>query len=141
MSYFITWILFFIAATTTQSVDSKGGTIKLNDGTYLGSSTAQYTNEPYIGKTTIVIDKNKIVKVEFQIIDTTANEVFGSDYEKHFPDNELYRQQCRNDWKGVTHYQQELLKKQDIDAVDAVSGATWSYNIFKASVKKALVKK
>jgi major membrane immunogen (membrane-anchored lipoprotein) len=140
MPNIIIWILFFVAATT-HSDNSNGGVIKLKDGTYSGRSVAQYTNEPYKGAVTIVIDKNKITKVEFQIVDTVANEVFGSDYEKHFPDNELYRQQCRNDWKGVINYPKKLLEKQDIDAVDAVSGATWSYNIFKASVKKALEKK
>jgi len=52
----------------------------------------------------------------------------------------MYIDQCRNDWKGVQHYPAELLKKQKIDLVDAVSGATWSYIIFKASVEKALNK-
>ena len=30
------------------------------------------------------------------------------------------------------------MKAQDPDKVDAFTGATWSYNIFKASAKKAL---
>ena len=141
MLNFITWILFFIAAIAPHTDKNSKSSIKLKDGTYVGSSLAQYTNEPYKGTVKIVINENKITKVEFQIVDTTANEIFGSDYEKHYPNNETYRQQCRNDWNGVIHYQKELLKKQDIDAVDAVSGATWSYNIFKASVKKALVNK
>ena len=32
----------------------------------------------------------------------------------------------------------KLLEIQDINKLDAVSGATWSYNIFRASVKEAL---
>jgi len=32
------------------------------------------------------------------------------------------------------------MKVQDIDKLDAISGSTWSYNIFKASVKDALNK-
>jgi major membrane immunogen (membrane-anchored lipoprotein) len=141
MQNFMTWIIFFVAAATAQTVSTNKNGITLNDGKYSGRSCAQYTYEPYVGSATIEVDKHKIIKVEFQIVDTLANEIFGSDYEKHFPDNELYRQQCRNDWKGIQHYQKELLEKQDIDAVDAVSGATWSYNIFKSSVKKALEKK
>jgi len=133
-----TWLFVFIAALSIQSCSLNEGTVKLPNGTYIGSSQAQYTYEPFVGKATIEIDKHKIVKVDFQIIDTLNNEVFGSDYEKHFPDNELYQQQSRNDWKGVLSYPEELLQKQHIDSVDAVSGATWSYNIFKASVKKAL---
>lgn len=33
-----------------------------------------------------------------------------------------------------------LLEIQDINKLDALSGATWSYNIFRASVKDALKK-
>jgi len=93
-----------------------------------------------LGRVTIGIKGHKIVNVEFLIVDTLKNEVFGSDYDKHFPDNELYRDQCHKDWKGVQQYPAELIKKQNIDSVDAVSGATWSYNLFKASVEKALNK-
>lgn len=114
------------------------GSVKLSDGTYKGSSQSQYTMEPYVGTAKIEIENHKIVGVDFQIVDTLNNEVFGSDYEKHYPDNELYQQQCRNDWQGVINYPKELLETQNIDSVDAVSGATWSYNIFKASVEEAL---
>jgi major membrane immunogen (membrane-anchored lipoprotein) len=110
------------------------------DGIYSGSSQSTYIYEPYVGKTVIEIENQKIVKVEFQIVDTVKNEVFGPDYDKHFPDNVIYQEQCHRDWKGVQLYTAELLKTQDIDSIDAVSGATWSYNIFKASVKKAMNK-
>lgn len=109
--------------------------------TYEGRSQASYTNEPYIGITKLSFENNKLVKVEFQIVDTLNNEIFGSDYEKHYPDNEEYRMQCRKDWQGVLNYPKELLMKQDISKVDAVSGATWSYNLFKASTVNALSKK
>lgn len=109
--------------------------------TYGGRSQASYTNEPYIGITKLSFQNNKLVNVEFQIVDTLNNEIFGSDYEKHYPDNEEYRMQCRKDWQGVLNYPKELLMKQDISKVDAVSGATWSYNLFKASTVNALSKK
>ncbi len=44
--------------------------------------------------------------------------------------------QCKNDWKGVRTYPKKLLKIKDINKIDATSGATWSYNIFRASVMK-----
>jgi major membrane immunogen (membrane-anchored lipoprotein) len=56
----------------------------------------------------------------------------------HFKDNPVYIKQCRKDSKGVRAYPKKLFKTQDIDQVDAMSGATWSYNIFKASVNEAL---
>lgn len=136
-----TWILFFAAVLAISPTFNNKNDDKLADGTYTGSSRSIYTYEPYVGKATIKVDNHKIVMIEFQIVDTLANEVFGSDYDKHFPDNKLYQEQCHNDWKGVKLYPEVLLKKQNIDLVDAVSGATWSYNIFKASVEKALKKK
>ena len=97
--YPLFWLFF---ALITISCDE--GSVMLNDGTYKGSSQSHYTMEPYVGTATIEIENHKIVSVDFQIVDTINNEVFGSDYEKHYPDNELYRQQCRNDWQGVINY-------------------------------------
>lgn len=113
---------------------------KYNDGVYFGESRSIYVQEPYYGQTTVTIKNDEIVSVEFRIIDKTHNEVFDEKYEKHFKGNEVYIQQCRKDWKGVQTYPDKLLKKKDIDKVDAVSGATWSYNIFKASLQEALKK-
>ena len=127
-------ILLFTGSCSTSNAGGK----KIADGTYIGRSCAQYTAEPFVGKVTIKIEKQKIVKVDFQITDTLTNERFGADYDKHYPDNKMYQDQCHNDWKGVQLYPNELFKKQDISQVDAVTGATWSYNIFKASVNEAL---
>lgn len=74
------------------------------------------------------------------IRDRVLHEPFDSLYAKHFKDNELYIEQCRNDWKGVQSYPKKLVEIQDIDKLDAVSGATWSYNIFRAAMKEALKK-
>lgn len=111
-----------------------------SDGIYSGRSQSHYTKEPYVGNVEIKVEKGKIVTVNFSIIDTLKKEIFDEKYEKHFAGNNLYTQQCREDWKGVQTYPSKLLETQDIDKVDAISGATWSYNIFKASVKEALKK-
>ena len=103
-----------------------------------GKSQSVYTNVPFVGMVILTYHKEKLASVDFQIVDTLHNEVFGSDYEKHYPDNEEYRMQCRNDWQGVLSYPAQLVRKQDIGAVDAISGATWSYNLFSAAVKNAL---
>jgi major membrane immunogen (membrane-anchored lipoprotein) len=134
-------ILLFIAVFIQLSCRSEEGKNKLADGTYIGSSQAEYVYEPFVGTATIKVENNKIVKVDFQIADTLANEIFDARYEKHFTNNAVYTLQCRNDWKGVRDYPAKLLKKQDIKLVDAVSGATWSHNIFKASVEIALKSK
>jgi major membrane immunogen (membrane-anchored lipoprotein) len=134
------WILIIITGLILTSFSSEENEHKLSDGIYSARSQADYTYEPYMGSVTINIENNKISNVDFRIIDTLTNEIFDANYEKHFPDNIIYQEQCRKDWAGVLFYPGELLKKQNIDSVDAVTEATWSYHIFKATVIKALHK-
>ena len=77
-------------------------------------------------------------EVKFSIRDSSLHEIFNGDYEKHFADNPEYIQQSRNDWAGVQAYPKKLSAVQDTNKLDAISGATWSYNIFRASVSNAL---
>jgi major membrane immunogen (membrane-anchored lipoprotein) len=112
----------------------------LKDGNYSGTSRAFYTDEPYYGHTNITVENGRIVKVEYFIRDSARHEYFNDQYEKYYAGNDMYIQQCRNDWKGIQSYPDSLLKHQDINKVDVISGATWSYNIFNASVKEALLK-
>lgn len=135
-------ILFFstliVAAATLFAFIQKPK--MYNDGSYSGESRSIYVQEPYYGQTTVTIKDDKIVNVDFRIIDKQNNEVFDEKYEKHFKGNEEYIQQCRKDWEGVQTYPKRLVKEKDIAKVDAVSGATWSYNMLKASFEEALSK-
>ncbi|HPT20624.1 MAG TPA: FMN-binding protein [Bacteroidales bacterium] len=108
------------------------------DGNYIGSSRSVYISEPYYGFVRIAVENQKIRNVEFFIRDSLRHEIFDDRYERYFAGNENYIAQCRNDWKGIQSYPDSLLKYQDLNKVDVISGATWSYNIFKASAKKAL---
>jgi major membrane immunogen (membrane-anchored lipoprotein) len=128
-----------ILAVAVCSSASKGGK-KYKDGTYVGESRSIYVQEPFYGETTVTIKNDEIVAVQFRIVDRQNNEVFDEKYEKHYAGNEEYIQQCRNDWKGVQTYPMLLAQKKDMSKVDAISGATWSYNIFKASLEEALKK-
>jgi major membrane immunogen (membrane-anchored lipoprotein) len=118
------------------SLRSAGGPYK--DGVYEGRSHAIYSYEPYVGVVKLTVKDGWITEVDFKIVDTVKNELFDSNYERYMNGNELYIQQCRNDWKGVQAYPGVLLKNQELDKVDAVSGATWSYNMFSYSVRIAL---
>jgi major membrane immunogen (membrane-anchored lipoprotein) len=109
------------------------------DGIYEGSSRSKYVGEPFWGKVRINIKNGVFTKINFTIRDSDLHESFNEKYEKHFLGDSLYTQQCRNDWRGVKKYPKKLRKVQNIDKIDVISGATWSYNIFKASVKKALI--
>jgi major membrane immunogen (membrane-anchored lipoprotein) len=114
------------------------GSDRLKDGQFDGTSRAIYIDEPFYGSTKITVEHGRITRIEFSVRDSSKHEMFSGEYEKYFAGNDLYIQQCRNDWKGIRSYPDSLLKYQDLDKVDAISGATWSYNIFRASALEAL---
>jgi len=113
-------------------------TTLFKDGIYEGSSRSKYVGEPFWGNVRINIKNGLLTEIIFTIRDSALHESFNENYEKHFLGDSLYTQQCRNDWYGVRNYPERLMKVQNPDKVDAFTGATWSYNIFKASAKKAL---
>lgn len=108
------------------------------DGVYHGYSRSIYIYENFWGKVQLTIKNGKISNVEFQIVDQDKNEIFSETYERHYAGNNYYMEQCRKDWKGIQTYPQLLLEKQNINNLDAITGATWSFNIFKDSVAIAL---
>jgi major membrane immunogen (membrane-anchored lipoprotein) len=111
---------------------------KYRDGSYEGLSRDSYTDEPYWGLVRVKIENGLFTSIDFSIRDSNLHEKFDGAYEKHFEGNQVYIEQSRNDWNGVKTYPQKLLERQDIGKVDAVSGATWSFNIFRASLSEAL---
>lgn len=113
---------------------------KAPDGVYYGISRAKYIYEPYWGIVKFKIKNGRLDDIRFSIRDSAKHVNFDGKYEKYFEGNPEYIQQSRNDWKGVQRYPADLKRVQNIEKLDAVSGATWSYNIFKASVNDALKK-
>ncbi len=113
-------------------------TKKNRDGIYEGRSKASYSDEPYWGIVKLTVKEGVFTDVKFIIRDSVLHEYFDGKYEKHFEGNPVYVEQSRNDWKGVQTYPGKLTGKKSIKDVDAMSGATWSYDIFKASVEDAL---
>lgn len=111
---------------------------KYADGTYYGKTKAIYNDENFWGHIKITIEEGKIVAVDFKIIDSTTLEIFDNNYKKHYAGNQLYIEQCRDDWQGVIKYPERLIKSQDIDGVDVITGATWSYNMLKYATIQAL---
>jgi major membrane immunogen (membrane-anchored lipoprotein) len=131
--------LSFVIVTSVIIACSQGLIYK-KDGIYEGRSQSRYTSEPFVAVSKVYIKRGVIQKIEFQITDTLNNELFDDNYEKHFIGNLEYINQCRNDWNGIQTYPKELIKKQKMEYIDAVSGATWSYNMFKSSTEIALSK-
>jgi major membrane immunogen (membrane-anchored lipoprotein) len=141
----LTTILFFTSSycfgqeLITDSIAIQKS-CRYHDGSYTGQSRAKYTGEPFWGIVNLAIKNDSITEINFMIRDSSLHETFNGNYEKHYQGDSLYMQQCRNDWKGVQLYPAKLSETNNIEKVDAVSGATWSYNIFRSSVKGALNK-
>jgi major membrane immunogen (membrane-anchored lipoprotein) len=110
------------------------------DGIFEGHSCSKYCYEPFVAVSKIYISKGEIDSIQFSIVDTLKKESFDADYEKHYIGKQEYIDQCQNDWKGVNLYPQVFNKTKNIDKVDAVTGATWSFNLFKSATKIALDK-
>jgi major membrane immunogen (membrane-anchored lipoprotein) len=122
-----------------QGSDKKN-MLPYKEGVYTGMSQSEYTSEPYWGKVQVTIDKDGYRAIKYEIRDSSLHENFNLAYAKHFEGNDVYIQQTKNDWNGVLTYPLKFLREQDINKVDAISGATWSYKIFKASLLDALSK-
>lgn len=108
------------------------------DGIYEGRSRAGYTDEPFWGIVRLKIKDGRFTEVTFMIRDSALHEDFNDRYARHFEGIPEYIEQCRNDWGGVNTYPGKLIQAHDTTGIDAISGATWSFNIFRASVSNAL---
>jgi major membrane immunogen (membrane-anchored lipoprotein) len=135
-----TRVLLLLSLAMVLSSGTMNTKKQYKDGTYTGESQSRYKSEPYWGQATLEIKNDKIIKLIFHIIDKDKNEIFGPDYEQHFKDTPEYVQQCRNDLKGIKAYTEKFNKVKSMEHVDAISGATWSYNIFRDAIKVALEK-
>jgi major membrane immunogen (membrane-anchored lipoprotein) len=115
--------------------------VNYQDGIYEGKSQDGYAGmEPFWGIVRIKVEKGVFTSVNFMIRDTSIHECVDSVYGiNHYASYPAYQVQCVKDGNGIKTYPKKLLQTQDISKVDATSGATWSYNIFKASVKDALL--
>jgi len=119
-----------------EAADSKKEAIKYKDGEY--EINTKTLSEGFTCKAKVTIKNNKIANVDWNIYDS-KNRVFDGTYEDVYSEA-LYKQQCRDDFKGSQGYTSKLIEVQDTEKVDAVTGATWTNNIFKNAVDLALEK-
>lgn len=139
-------ILIVIAYSFTNESSEKNvnsvlsdSSSKYADGTYLGQSQATYAPEPFWGHIQITVDNGLFTAIHFKIRDSSLQENVDSLYGTiHYAGNPTYMQQCVEDGHGIEIYPQRLLESQNVDNVDAITYATWSYDIFIASAKDAL---
>ena len=111
------------------------------DGVYTGKSSVHQSDEDGngsgYGETEIEIKNNKIVSCTFTTYEpdgTLKDESYGSEFSK---ENRLKAQKAV---QASTKYGSMLVSKGSVDEVDAISGATISYEEFKEAVEDALKK-
>ena len=126
-------ILIVIAAAAVFVV--KGTSRGYRDGVYEG----EYRNEDGGGGTKVVlkIENNAIVDCQMTATDAEGH-VKDEDYGKN--DSEANYRLCQISVEGMRQYPGKLLEAQDIDKVDAVSGATVTHREFQIAVRQALQK-
>jgi len=142
--FFLTFLLISFSfakgeVVHNNLVEIKDTSSNYNDGVYIAKSRGKYTSEPFWGHIQLTVKKGAFTSVKFTIRDSTTHEEVDSMYGvKHYSAIPEYMKQCVNDGHGIEIYPQRLLQIQNLDEVDGISGATWSYNIFKSTTNEAL---
>jgi major membrane immunogen (membrane-anchored lipoprotein) len=116
---------------------SGGGDVKYEDGTYTGQSSED-ENGAY-GEVTIVVKDGVIEDCEYVTWQKDGT-IKGEDYGKVNGeiDNQDFYDKAQLAVRAMQQYADELAEKKDVDEVDAVSGATNSYDQFREAVDEAL---
>jgi len=107
------------------------------DGTYAAQSSPDERGA--VGEITLVIEKGRIVKADYKGIKkdgTLKNEEYGKTNGKI--ENQEFYKKAQLALKASAAYPAKLVETQNVEAVDAVAGATVSYQQFSEAVKKAL---
>jgi|GEM_PF-1107704 len=141
-------VLFLVLLTSfTLNSQKDGKSVEFTDdtatayieGSWEGFSRGGYNSEPFWGHARITVEEGQFSSVWFTIRDTNDHVVVDSIYGVvHYPGNPEYMQQCVNEEHGIEEYPKRLMISQHLGKVDQITGATWSYNIFKASARTAL---
>ena len=136
---FFTMALCICALMTACSGGS--GSSDYKDGSYIGRSSDfsadESGNGSGYGEVAVEIKDNKIISCTFKMYEldgTLKDENYGSDLSK---ENRLKAQKAV---QSAAKYASELVKTGYLKDVDAISGATISYNEFKEAINDALQK-
>lgn len=116
-------------SAAAQSSNEATSATAYKDGTYNMESNTD--GEGYFVKGTMVVKDSKITEFEAEILDSNRdNRVFDETYEEVM-NTEHYKQQCRDDLKGLQIYNSKIIELQDPAEVDTISKATWAHRWFK----------
>ncbi len=109
----------------------------LKDGTFVGVSQKD-ENDAY-ASVTLTIKNQEISDVNFVTYQKDGS-IKDEDYGKTAGEitNQEFYNKAQKAVKAMTTYQEQLIETKDIDEVDAISGATISYEQFKEATETAL---
>ncbi len=108
----------------------------LKDGTYTAESSK--TDKGAYAKIILVIKGNQIDNVKFLNYDGKGN-LKDENYGKS-SGNEAFYKKAQQAVAGMKSFEKQINEKKDLGMVEAVSGATISYNQFKEAMEIALDK-
>lgn len=119
-----------------DAVTASDPTASYRDGTY--EITTDEDLEGYYVKASLTIKDGKITDFHYDIYDSNKGDaLFDEHYEDYMP-TQHYKQQCRDDLKGMKTYGPKLVETQSVDDVDAVAKATWTWKWFKKAANELL---
>lgn len=141
----ISIILLVVAFVMIMALSACGGgnsiPENMEDGTYTGRSSDYPEDEDGngagYGQVEVTVKDNKIVDCTFNMYEldgTLKDETYGADMSK---ENRLKAQKAV---QSTSKYAAALVSAGSLDGVDAISGATISYNEFLEAVADALSK-
>lgn len=124
--------------TGTPPADKKIADGKAKDGFYVVEEPpTSYGHKPYVGLT---ITGGQVIEVIFFQYNpetkTYKDENYGKEYGTQFGEDTFEKAQISVE--GGRQYPVKLIETQDLGEVDAVSGATYNYELFKMGVNDAL---
>lgn len=107
------------------------------DGRYTAKSSAD--DNGAVGEIALVIANGKITKVDYKGIKKDGK-IKDGEYGKTSGkiENQEFYNKAQLAVKAAATYGPKLIETQDLEKIDAVSGATVSYNQFTEAAKKAL---
>ena len=126
----------------SEAIDEKTATLK--PGVYTGQSS-ENDDEDGGGYATVKLtigENNTIAECDFETFEKNGKSKYTEDYGKinGQTSNKAYYEKAQKAIEASKGYAQQYLQTQSLSEVDAVSGATISYNQFTEAVQSALQK-
>ncbi|MBQ9156153.1 MAG: FMN-binding protein [Eubacterium sp.] len=133
-----------VIASLSMALAGCGGPKSYADGTYEGKSSVYEDNDGEgdgYGEVSITIKDGKITDCTFNTYETNGD-LKDEDYGKQNGEvaNQDFYNKAQKALAGSKEYAKMLVETGDYHAIDAISGATISYNQFMEAVDEALSK-